>query len=96
MDGKKLEILNEITSDEVCSSCILKEIVLKDGKYNARLLIQLKCIEKFKWEESERRKCDIGNHEAYLVWVDKGFAEKFAKVFDEEKTVKQIYKETIT
>jgi hypothetical protein len=90
---KKQEIIEEICSDEKCPSCILKDIVLHDAKYNGRLLIQVKCLEKFKYERSEKEKRDIGGAEAWRLWVDEGFAKKFADVWNEDRAFKQIYKE---
>jgi DNA-binding transcriptional regulator/RsmH inhibitor MraZ len=92
----KKQLLDDICSDESCQDCLLKQLLLKDSKYNSRLLVQTKLIEKAKFEESERQKQDIGWQRAWEIWVEKGYAKKFAEVWDENKSFKQIYKETTT
>lgn len=54
-------------------------------------MVQMKCIEKLKWEQSERERRDIGWNDAGLLWVDRGFAKRFREVYNEELTVKEIY-----
>jgi len=70
--------------DGICENCnnaeycTLKELfVVCKLMNNRRLLVQLKCIEIFKYEESELELRDIGWHQATLDWGD-----KFAKTFD--------------
>jgi hypothetical protein len=84
--------INEVVSPYCpCEWCILKEILLSKHT-DPRFLVQLKCIEHFKWEESQTQKRDIGWSEAHQMWIDEGFAEAFAKFYDEELTAEQIYK----
>jgi len=73
-----------------CDWCLLKEI--SACKYSdPRFFIQLKAIEHFKYEESERQGRDIGWEEAHMLWVEQGFAKEFADFYDEELTAEDIY-----
>jgi len=77
-----------------CEYCLLKEIQ-KSKKIDPRFLMQLKCIEHFKWEESQTRKVDIGWAEANVLWIERGFAEAYAKFYNEDLTAEEIYQEII-
>lgn len=74
--------------------CILKEILLSKHT-DPRFLVQLKCIEHFKWEESQPLDKDIGWSEAHHKWIENGFAEAFAKFYDEDLTAEEIYKKIL-
>jgi len=94
------DILDDICEDncnvkEDCGGyCTLKEILVSMHP-SPRLLIQIKCIEKFKFEESQRNGSDIGWQEASIRWVDEGFAKKFNDVYNEDMTFKETYRKTI-
>lgn len=94
---KFLRVIDEI-SEESCECkhgfCFFREFV-KNCHPDIRLLIQLECIFKFKYEESERQKFDIGNEKAMLIWVESGLAKRFAEVYNDNLTFKEIYKLTI-
>jgi len=91
------KILSEICEDSSChyngDYCILKELIEAIGT-DPRILIQLKCVEKFKYEQSEINKKDIGWQAAWILWSEK-HAENFAKYYDPELTYKEIYKKII-
>jgi hypothetical protein len=70
--------------------CILKEIVLNSGMSD-RLLVQLKCIEKFKFERSSWYGKDIGWEEAHKEWIKEGYSEKFRKLYHEGASFRDIY-----
>lgn len=70
--------------------CILKEIVLNSGMSD-RLLVQLKCIEKFKFEKSEVCGKDIGWEEAHKEWIRGGYSEQFRKIYREGMSFRDIY-----
>lgn len=70
--------------------CILKEIVLNSGMSD-RLLVQLKCIEKFKYERSAVLGRDIGWEEAHKEWIREGYSEKFRKIYSEGRSFRNIY-----
>ncbi|MDD4389672.1 MAG: hypothetical protein PHW03_02595 [Eubacteriales bacterium] len=83
--------INEVVSPYCnCQWCILKEIMLSKST-DPRFLIQLKCIEHFKWEESQTLKRDIGWKEANDKWIERGFATAFSKFYNEELTAEEIY-----
>lgn len=92
------KMLNELCSDCCCSSdhyCFLKEFMVECNP-SPRLLIQLKCIEKFKYEISEKETRDIGWTEAVDRWASEGYAERFARFYSEDKKYTVIYKEIIS
>ncbi len=62
--------------------CILKEIVLRESRVDDRMLEQIKCIERFKYEESQRQRKDIGWNQANLLWTINGHAKRFAEVYE--------------
>lgn len=92
-----LAILTEIGEECACRKgyCFFRKLV-ETMHPDIRMLVQMKCIEKFKYEESERQGDDIGWHDAGMRWVDDGFAENFADVYDEELAVREVYKLTIS
>ena len=84
------EIIEDIC--ENCKSyCTLKEILLHSGMED-RVLEQLKCIEKFKFEKSKENRNDIGWGEAHILWVKEGYAEEFSKIYKEGMTHKEIWR----
>jgi hypothetical protein len=92
---KIIKKLDEVVKPYCCNGyCILKEIIACSHS-DGRFLVQLKCIEHFKYEESETQKKDIGWDDAHAKWVDKGFAARFADYYDEELTAEQIYQKII-
>jgi hypothetical protein len=70
--------------------CSLKELLMHMHK-DPRLLIQIKCVEKLKYEESQKQGKDVGWTDAFLLWVKSGMAKKFAAIYDEEKSIDEIY-----
>lgn len=70
--------------------CFLREIITIDKKYNKRLLMQMKMIEKFKYSLETKNKNDIGWSKSLELWVEDGHAKKFADVYDESYTVKKM------
>jgi hypothetical protein len=73
--------------------CFFK-IFLETQHPDPRILCQFKCIEIFKWEESEREKFDIGFSEAGMRWVTLGWASAFAEVYEEGVALREIYRRT--
>ena len=94
MNNKEFTNLLEQICEDCCSSnhyCTLKEIILGSHP-NPRFLVQLKCVEKYKYEKSKELNKDLGWNAAHMMWIDEGYAEKFAEVYTEGKSVKEIYK----
>lgn len=91
------ELLDDVCCGECKGDkyCTLKELLLHSNK-DVRFIMQLKCIEKFKWEESERQGKDIGWDEASMLWVDRGLAVKFAKHYHEKIKFIVLYKNIIS
>lgn len=85
------------TLDEICEDSpeFLKELVMHDSKYSDRLLVQTKCIEKYKFEESTRQKKDIGWEKAWELWVVNGYAGRFGDLYKEDMSFRQIYREVM-
>lgn len=93
MNDKEFKgLLGEVCED-CCSAeqyCTLKELILSEHP-TPRFLVQLKCIEKFKYEKSKELNKDIGWNAAHFMWVDEGYAAKFAQEFKEGMHIKDIY-----
>lgn len=88
-------ILDDITCDSCRNHyCILKELILRLHHPDARATIQIKCVDKFKYEQSAIVDQDIGWQNAFNRWVDEGYAAAYAAVWDEDKTFQEVYKDT--
>jgi len=87
------ELLNELVCDQCDHEyCLLKELLLSMHP-SERMLMQMKCIEKFKFEKSKEEDHDIGWSDAATRWVTEGHAKKFAILFNEEKKIRSLYNE---
>jgi len=81
---------------ELCGSncqsdyCFIKELILHDAKYSNRLVIQCKIVEIFKWEQSQITNTELSWSEAMARWVDSGMAAKFAEIYKEGMSYKEI------
>ena len=88
------ELLEELIDENChCDYCFLKKF-LESLHPEPRVLVQLKCLEKFKWERSQEEDRELDWNEAGLLWVTAGWAEAFQEEFDEELTIKEVYKRT--
>jgi len=97
LDKKEYREILEDICDEYCEKghyCILKEFMVSSHS-SPRLLMQLKCIDKFKFEQSKSINKDLGWAKAMDLWVDEGYAEKFSCAYTEKKSFTKIYKETM-
>lgn len=74
--------------------CLLKEMLVCSHT-DPRLFIQLKCVEHFKFEESEKAGKDIGWDVAHCEWVARGHAKSFAEHYNEDLTAEQVYEKVI-
>lgn len=94
-DSKFIEKCKEIAEHCACHDdyCFFREVVIHQ-KPSLRMIIQLDAMERWKYEESERQKHDVGD-EAAMLWVTEGFAKAFAEVYNEDLTIKEIYNRTI-
>lgn len=95
-EDKIRKVLGEITKDCHCKDCfdpycILIEILI--SKINdVRFLIQMKCVEKFKYEIGNESGKHINWNEAYMQWIESGLAAKFAEEYKEDISFEEIYK----
>ena len=95
-EKKFFEVCEEITDTCDCKGgyCFYRNLVAHQHP-SLRMLIQVECIEKIKWIMSEREGKDVGISAASEHWISAGFAQKFADVYDENLTVKEIFKRTM-
>ena len=93
-------MLDSICSD-YCSEendCVLKEFLVS-AHPSHRLLMQMKCVERFKItlaNEMNKKVKEIGWAEAMTEWIARGYAEKFASLYNEDITrCDSIYNKTV-
>lgn len=85
-------LLEEIGED-YCKKgtyCIFKEFLIA-AHPSRRLLVQLKCTDKFKLIRSKDAGGDIGWDLALRLWVDEGHAKTFAEFYADDKNVNEIF-----
>lgn len=89
-------LLDEIGADYCPEGhyCIFKEFLLASHP-SRRLLVQLKACDRFKMERSSKDGHDIGWDNTLKLWVSEGHAERFAEAYDDKKSVKDIYRDTM-
>ena len=88
-----LAILNSCADNCKSDYCFFR-IFLEHQHPDSRTLCQFKCIEIYKWEESEKVNHDIGLHAAGLRWCNEGWAKAFAQVYEEGASIREIYRRT--
>ena len=79
---------------ETCKTgwCLLKEILIASHNDDyARLLIQFKCIEIYKDDQSKLEGFDIGWDEAWMRWAISGLAKRFAELYSAEEDPIKLY-----
>ncbi|MDI6774525.1 MAG: hypothetical protein QME60_03900 [Verrucomicrobiota bacterium] len=88
---------NRALLEEICQGCCqpgkyctLKEILIRSPK-DVRTMVQIKCIEKLKYERSAVAGADIGWQRASDIWILEGFAEAFARLHRAGMKVETIY-----
>jgi hypothetical protein len=80
--------INELVS-EYCPStgyCLFKEFLLSSHP-DPRMLIQLKCLEKYKYELSQQSKKDVGWQQTILSWTEKGYAKQFHIIYTKNPNI---------
>ena len=90
------EPLIQELAEEKCDGdyCFFK-LIFKHCRVEQRTVVQMKCLEKFKYEQSANEGRDIGRYETMMRWVDRGFAESFDKEYGPNKTLSEIYSKTV-
>ncbi len=83
--------------EEICQGCCvpgkyctLKEILIRSPK-DLRTMVQIKCIEKLKYERSAALGTDIGWQRASDIWILEGYAEAFGRLYRRGMKVDTIY-----
>jgi hypothetical protein len=89
------EFLDELVS-EYCQHnkyCLLKEFLIS-AHPDPRLLMQLKALEKYKYQISQQADKEISWQETMEKWVETGLAKKFADAYDKDNEMpfKTLYK----
>lgn len=64
-------------------------------KPDERTLVQIKCIDKFKYEQSEKVGHDIGMDQALDIWVNNGYAKVFSEVYSDDMPFLKLYRSVI-
>lgn len=91
-----LKILYSCVDDCDKPYCFLK-VFLEHQHPDPRILCQFKCIDIFKWEESEKAGYDIGLRQAGFMWCEgagKSWAAAFSHVYEEDELPVEIYRRT--
>ena len=70
--------------------CTLVEF-LCSSPTDPRMIMQLKCVEKLRWCEHK----EMLWNDAFLLWIEKGYAKKFAELYNEDSTADDIFKKII-
>lgn len=86
-------VLKEMREDCECQRgkyCPLEALL---ESMSDRVLEQHKLVEVFKYIKGERLGRDISWNKAYMLWVEEGYAKRFAEVYSDEKTFRQMKKE---
>ena len=94
MNKKQYKELLDAVCSEDCDNdnCFLRQFILSSHP-SPRLLVQLRCVARYK-TLIENLDCEkMTWAEVMEKWVSNNRAAKFAKVYDEDKTYMQIYKE---
>ena len=90
----------EIPSGADCherrNNCVLKDKIMETG-LSDRMIAQLKCLEIFKYEECAARGngTNMSWDEAFKLWRDRGYAEKFAEFYSLDKDPQETYREVV-
>lgn len=58
-------------------------------------MVQIKCIEKLKFERSHKDGRDIGWDNAFRVWISEGYADRFALVYREGMRMLEVYNKVL-
>jgi hypothetical protein len=92
-------MLTDKTIERYCNGickgehCLLKEFARHIG-HSERTLAQMMCIDIFKYEEISAQKGDIGWEEATRLWVQRGHAQTFAELYQENiEDPRQLYEQ---
>ena len=74
--------------------CILKQICASQFKTHPRDLVQIKCVEIFKWYLNKENNEEIDISQVWLEWIERGYAKIFSDVYEEngpDVPIQEIY-----
>lgn len=93
---KRIKKVNEVVNTYCPAGkwCLLKEIMISKHT-DPRFLVQFKCIEHLKYEESQSVGYDIQWNKAHEIWIGRGYAELFSQYYNEDLTAEQIYEKIL-
>ena len=91
--------------DDLCSDqcppekhCVLKDFLVS-GHTSPRMLMQLKCVDKYKSVFAKEKGIDADSidwNEALTAWSERGLALKFNDIYDEECLFRDLYNALIS
>lgn len=96
-DKTKYKQLLEEIGEDYCPPgkyCIFKEFLISLHP-SRRLLVQLKCMDRYKIVKSKDAGKDIGWDETMKLWISSGCAKLFAELYTDEKSDKVLFNEII-
>ena len=62
------------------------------AKYNDRLLAQMDCLSRFKYDEGQRLGKDPTWKGALAAWIEQGYAKRFGDLFNPETPLPELYR----
>ena len=84
------KVLSELREECHCERegyCPLELLLISIGD---RVLEQHKMVEFYRWKLGEQGKPDLPWEEVYQKWIGEGYAARFAQIYSEDKTYKQM------
>jgi len=70
--------------EEICDGCneccLRKEI--SSRIYNERFLVQMRCVDDYKWVLGEEFEREVDSEEALKLWIKRGYAQAFAEIWE--------------
>ncbi len=104
---KDKNILKHRIFEDICQNCdchaknpyctlveFFLHILSQDGD-RERTLVQIKCVEKYKYELGVKHSREFGWNDAFMEWVKSGLSKRFAEVYDPELPLNDIYIKTV-
>jgi len=85
---KLLQDMREDCECEKCNYCPLEAII----NINSRIFEQHKLVEKLKFVRSNVLNREIEWDEAYILWVNEGYARKFAEIYHDGHNHRELEK----
>jgi len=90
------EAIREMIEDVACCPkgqyCTLKEILCAAPR-QTREILQIKCVEKFKYERGPQVRREVDWQEAFELWVSEGHAARFAHCYRDGIHFAELYRE---